>query len=319
MKPHFGLLFLFLLAVGPRAYTQGGGVLDEAELAFAKETLRVMEVGDRADFKALIHPDVLKRARDEQIDRFLTDGRQLLALAPVPADNLIRQSKRVNISANGQMTIAEAAFPFTLQSSTGTDSTVYINLAFSDRKIVGVSVLPYLFGRRLVTPSHSEPHLNRHSLAYNGIFWFRIWYSSGFESNDYGDRFGYYAVSGDAEKLAKLAVEDHLTKLFTLLNTTPPDSTDFQYLREKAVGDPEYLYLRFRFDRPPYDEFDEFSVYHHLKDEPGKPEPQSRYIEVKHSKKTRYLYDVDRHPELVKVLEAIAYGRYDKYFEPRSM
>ena len=60
-----------------------------------------------------------------------------------------------------------------------------------------------------------------------------------------------------------------------------------------------------------------FSIYYYLSEEPGKSEPMSKYIILKHSKSTRYLLLTSRNQEIVDLLKKITYKKYDKYFETR--
>jgi hypothetical protein len=289
------------------------------EIEFAKTAMKAVQKGDKEELKKLIHEDVLKTVTEKQLDQLMKDGYTLLNTAELPMDSLIQESNNVTIHNGKKIEIAQLSFPFTLKGSSSKDSIVYMNVSVADHKILSMNVNQYPFGRRIIEPSHSEPHLDQHSLSYESINWFRIWYGSGFEKNDYGDRYGYYAVSGDRKKMDKLKIQKELSDLFDLINTTKADSTDFKYLRDESVGQPEYIYLRFKFDNAPYNQFGEFSIYHHLKDQPGKPEPMSKYIIIEHSDKTRYLYLVSKNPEMVELLRKISYNRYDKYFERRWM
>lgn len=289
------------------------------EIALAKKAMVVVKDGNKEELKKLIHEDILKSATEEQIDQLMEHGNRLLNSAELPNDSLIQESNNVNFHNGKKIEIAQLSFPFTLKDLANKDSIVYLNVGVSDNKILAINVNQYPFGRRIIEPKHSEPHLEEHSLEYESINWFRIWYGSGFEKNDYGDRFGYYAVSGDKKKMDKLKIQPELTELFDLLNSTKPDSTDFKYLRDETIGDPEYIYFRFKFDNSPYDQFGEFSIYHHLKDEPRKADPMSKYIIIKHSDKTRYLYSIENNPDMVELLKKLTYKRYDKYFERRWM
>lgn len=289
------------------------------EIEFAKRAMGIIKESNMEEFKLLIHEDILKRTKEEQLEQLINQGNQLLSIAQLPDDSLIQQSNDINIQNGKRMKVAKLSFPFTLKNSLDKDSIVYMNIGVSDNKILGIYVNEYPFGRRIIEPKESEPHLKKHSINYESINWFRIWYGSGFEKNDFGDRFGYYAVSGNQKKLDKLKIQTELSQLFELINTMNPDSIDYNYMRKESLGDPEYIYLRFKFDNDPYDKFGEFTIRHNLKDQPGKPEPMSKYITIKHSNKTRYLLSVEKNPEIVELLKKITYKRYDKYFERRWM
>jgi len=287
------------------------------EIEFAKKAMQIVSEGDKEALKSLIHSDILKKAKDEQIDLLIEQGQNLLKLAEIPNDSLIQQSNKVHYAFWKKIELAELSFPFTLKSVAGSDSIVYFNIGVSDNKILAITIYEYPFGRRLIEPEHSEPHLEKHSLSYSAINWFRIWYGAGYQENEYEDGYGYYAVSGDKSRIDKLNIETELSSLFQLINNVEIDSTDFKYLRNKHKGDPEYIYLRFQFDNQPYNDFGEFSIYFYIKEEPEKPEPLSDYIILKHSNKTRYLLKKENNPKIVELLKRITYRKYDKYYEKR--
>jgi len=287
------------------------------EIEFAKKAMQVVKTGNKEELKSLIHSDVIKRAKDEQIDLLIKQGQELLAAAEIPNDSLIQQSNKVNYSFGKKVKIAELSFPFTLKSTADEDSIVYFNIGVSDNKILMINVYEYPFGRRIIEPKHSEPHLEKHSLSYDAITWLRIWYGSGYQENEYENGYGHYAVSGDKEKVDKLNIENELSQLFELINTTKVDSTDFKYLRDDTNGDPEYIYLRFSLNNEPYNGFGESSIYYYLSEEPGKSEVSSDYIILKHSGKTRYLFKKENNPQMVELLKKITYKKYDKYYEKR--
>lgn len=320
MKYRIQLILFLLISITTQSCGQLEMNFDNSEeIDFAKKAMLVVKNGNKEELKTLIHADILKRATDKQLDQLIDHGQRLLNSAKLPNDSLIQESNNVNFQNGKKIKIAQLSFPFTLKNKENIDSIVYMNVGVSDNKILAMNVNEYPFGRRIIEPKKSEPHLQQHSVNYESLNWFRIWYGSGFEKNDYGDRYGYYAVSGDKKKMDNLNIQLELSQLFNLINTTQPDSTDFKYLRDESIGDPEYIYLRFKFDNPPYDKYGEFSIYHHLKDEPGKTEPMSKYITVKHSDKTRYLYSIEKNPEMVELLKKITYKRYDKHFERRWM
>lgn len=311
-------LTFFLISLIGQSCAQKNMKFDNTEeIEFAKKAMQVIKTGNKEELKSLIHSDVIKRAKDEQIDLLIKQGQDLLAAAEIPNDSLIKQSNKVNYSFRKKVEIAELSFPFSLKSSMGEDSIVYFNIGVSDNKILMINVYEYPFGRRIIEPKHSEPHLEKHSLSYDAITWLRIWYGSGVQENEYENGYGHYAVSGDKEKIDKLNIENELSQLFELLNTTKADSTDFKYLRDKTNGDPEYIYLRFSLNNEPYNRFGESSIYYYLSEEPGKPEVSSGYIILKHSGKTRYLFKKENNPKMVEVLKKITYKKYDRYYEKR--
>lgn len=287
------------------------------ELITAKKAISFIESSQLDSLKEMFPSEILKSAKDSDWEDIMVNGRKAIESNNMPPDSLVEISNTININNGVKQIFAKLSFPFII-SDVGSQK-MYINLITSQGKLYGLNVGEHPFGMRFIEPNHNESHLDQHSVKYESINWFRIWYGSGFEKNDYGDRFGYYAVSGDKQKIDKLKIDRELTEFFYLINSTKPDSIDFKYIEDKSTGNPEYIYLRFKFNNSPYNRFGEFSIYHHLKDEPGKTEPMSKYITIKHSDKTRYLYSVKKNPKMVELLKKITYNRYDKYFERRWM
>lgn len=287
------------------------------ELITAKKAISFIENSELDSLKKMFPYEILKSEKDIEWEDIMINGSKAIESNNMPPDSLVEISNTINVDNGVKQIFAKLSFPFVTNNEDA--QKMYINLITSQGKLYGLNVGEHPFGLRIVEPEYKEPHLNQHSVSYEAINWFRLWYGSGFTKNDYGDRYGYYAVSGDKEKMEKLSIQLELTQLFNLINTTTPDSTDFKYIREKSIGDPEYIYLRFKFDNAPYNKFGEFSIYHHLKDEPGKIEPMSKYITVKHSDMTRYLYLVEKNPKMDEILKTITYKRYDKHFERRWM
>jgi len=285
------------------------------ELITAKRAIKFIETSQLDSLKNMFPTEMANATKESIWEDIMTNGSKAINLYTMPPDSLVKISNTINLNNGSKQIVTKLSFPY--YSKEMKSKKTYINLATSEGKLYGLNVGDYPFGMRIVEPKHSEPHLDNHSLSYESIKWFRIWYGSGFEKNDYGDRFGYYAVSGEKKTLKELNIEPELFQLFELINKTKPDSIDFKHLRDEAVGDPEYIYLRFKFDKTPYDKFGEFSIYHHLKDEPGKTESMSKYIIVKHSEKTRYLFLVDKNSKFSELLKKITYKIYDKYFERR--
>jgi len=159
-------------------------------------------------------------------------------------------------------------------------------------------------------PKQRIPHLDSVCLEYDDITWFRIWYGAGVNANEYGDSYGYYAVSGRKRKLDRIEVQGVLTNIFSLLCEAKIDSTDYKQNDDGRNGTPEHIYLRFKFDSPPYNKFGEISLECILNEEPGEEEELGDFINVKHSKNTRYLYRKENNPDLVQMLKVLAYRDY---------
>lgn len=286
---------------------------NDKELLTAKKAIKFIEQDQLDSLKSMVPQKILATTPDSIWGYLITKGQKAINQSNLPNDSLVQISNTINIMEGKRQTFAKMSFPFTNES----EATTYINIVTSENQVFGLNVGDYPFGRRLVEPEHSEPHLSQHSIDYNSINWFRIWYGSGFKKNEFGGSYGYYAVSGDKEKLDQLEVEPILSEIFELINSGKIDSTDFNYIRPESNGDPEYIYLRFKMTNEPYREFGEFTIHYTLEEESGKPEPLSEYITVKHSQKTRYLYRASDNPRLVEKLKELTYRDYGRLKERR--
>ena len=281
---------------------------NEADLLTAKKAIGFIEDSQLDSLKAMFSNKIVAATDDKVWENIIIQGKKAINLSIMPPDSLVKISSTVTLNNGSQQVFTKLSFPYGIQRED--TKKKYININTSKGLLFGLFISDYPFGMRIIEPKHSEPHLAKHSLSYNQINWFRIWYGSGYQHNKYGGRYGYYAVSGDKKKLDKLGIEKEMSNLFTLINNAKIDSIDFKYLRDKDIGDPEFIYLRFKFDNDPYKNFGEFSIYYYLSEEPDKQEIMSKYIILKHSNKTRYLLLKDDNPEIVKLLESIAYRKY---------
>lgn len=271
---------------------------------------------DRVDsLKQMVPPDVLALTKEENLITILNDCKILLNNSLYPKDSQII-IKYSTIFRNGKkIQISKLSFPFI--NINIPDSIRYINISVSDNLAYSLGVNDFPYGFHFVEPKYTEPHLSTHKLDYNSINWFRIWYESGFKDNEYGDSYGYYAVSGDKNKLDKIGIKNLVSDLFTLINNSKIDSTDIKYIDDDPSGNGEFIRLRFKFNNLPYSKFGECTILSILEDEPGKNSIFRDYIIFKHSEKTRYLYSKSSNPELVAKLSELAYREYGKFQESR--
>ncbi len=285
------------------------------ELVTAKKALKFIEHNQLDSLKSMFPEKIIENATDSIWQELMSKGQTAILKSNFPSDSLVQITNTINIIDGKRQVFARLSFPFTNQTSK--DSTKYINLITSENQLHGLYIANYPFGLRIIEPEHNEPHLSRHSANYESVSWFRIWYGSGFKKNKFGGSYGYYAVSGDKEKLNKLEIKPVLTELFDLINSAKIDSTDFNYMSPDRNGNPEYIYLRFKMNNEPYKNFGEFTVYYTLEEEEGKPEELSEFIIVKHSEKTRYLYKKSDNPLLVDKLKELTYRDYGRHQETR--
>ena len=286
---------------------------NEPGLLTAKKAILFIEQNQLDSLKSMFPEKIIARATDSIWRDLMEKGQKAISESNFPSDSLVQISSTINILENKKQTFTKLSFPFTNKKNSG----MFINIITSENQLYGLDVGDYPFGRRIIEPEHSEPHLTKHKIDYNSINWFRIWYSSGFKKNEFGDSYGYYAVSGDKEKLDKLEIKPILSEIFELINSAKIDSTDFNYLRPERNGDSEYIYLRFKILNETNNNFGEFEIYYTLEEEKGKPEELSDFITVKHSKKTRYLYKKTDNLRLVEKLKKLTYKDYGRHQETK--
>jgi len=286
---------------------------NDSELLTAKKAIKFIEQNQLDSLKSMFPERIIATATDSIWSDLMAKGQKAISESKFPYDSLVQISNTINIIEGKKQTFAKLSFPFTNEK----DSTKFINIITSENQLYGLDVGNYPFGMRIIEPKHSEQHLSNHNIDYNSINWFRIWYGSGFKKNEFGDSYGYYAVSGDKAKLGKLEIKSILSEIFELINSAKIDSTDFNNLQPELNGDSEYIYLRFKMLNEPYKDFGEFTIYYTLEEENGKPEELSDFITVKHSEKTRYLYKKSSNLRLVEKLKELTYKDYGGHQETR--
>lgn len=103
--------------------------------------------------------------------------------------------------------------------------------------------------------------------------------------------------------------------VFDNINIADIDSIDYKFLKEGLVGDPESIYLRFKFRNKKYKDLEEFQIFCFFEEESNKKELMSDYIIIKHTAKTRYLLLKAKNEKLVEALKELAYYDYKDYYE----
>lgn len=323
MKKHlkFGLLTVLigLLMTGCKfSYTEPSekttDLGDNSSILIAKKSLRYIQENKTDSLKGLLNSKVLKMAKPEQIDWLMREGKLVLDNYEYPNDTSVLKSQKTNYSMGGKQVIEMFSFPF--QSKVHKDSVKYFHITITDNEIYRLLLNDYPPGMRIIEPKHSEPHKGKINMQTDNLKWFRIWYDGGvYNKKRFKNETGFYAVSGDNQKLDEIGVKDKFQKLFNLINAAEFDSLDFKYLREDEVGDPEWIYLRMRFNNEEYKNLGEFEISYFIKEEQGKKEIMSDYIILKHTDKTRYLMRKDKNQDIIKILTEIAHCDYEDYYE----
>jgi len=280
----------------------------------AKKALRYIETEKTDSLLSLLNSSVRQKVKQEQIDWLIREGKNAIQNSLFPNDTSVLISKSVNLSLTGKKEIEMLSFPF--QSKVHRDSVKYFHFTITDNEIHRLLLNDYPPGMRIIEPKHNEPHIENLNLIADNIRWFRIWYEDGSKINKrYGTNTGYYAVSGDKDKLRTIGIQGLIQDIFDLINNAKPDSTDFKYLREEEKGDAEWIYLRLKFDNPEYKNLGEFEIACFLDEEEGKKEIMSDYIIFKHTDKTRYLFLKDKNQKLVDKLRELGQRDYGKHYE----
>jgi major membrane immunogen (membrane-anchored lipoprotein) len=317
-------LGLFIILVGllmtacKFSYTEPSekstGLSNNSSFLIAKKSLRYIQENKTDSLKGLLNSKVLKMTKLEQIDWLIREGKIVLDNYEYPNDTSVLKSQQTNYSVGGKQLIEMFSFPF--HSKVHKDSVKYFHVTIADNEIYKLLLNDYPPGMRIIEPKHSEPHKDKLNMQTDNLKWFRIWYDGGaYNKKRYKNENGFYAVSGGKEKLEEIGIKDKFQELFNLINTAKFDSLDFNFLGEAEVGEPEWIYLRLRFNNEEYNNLGEFEVSYFIKEEQGKKEIMSDYIIFKHTDKTRYLMRKDTNQEIVKILTDIAHFDYGDYYE----
>lgn len=299
------------------SYNSGGENSSESGDTYAidlsKKALKYISENNRDSLNGLINSDVLKKAKPEQLEWLIREGQEIIKNYIYPDDTSLIISKSVNYSLTGKKVIENMSFPF--QSKIYKDSLKYFHITVSDNEIYRLTLNDYPPGLRFVEPER-KPHLSNFNLQTDNIIWFRIWYADGAKiDKEYGNKRGYWVVSGDKDYLTKIGVKKKFQEVFNLINTAEFDSLDYKLWNEDENGDPEYIYLRFKFNNKEYEDMGEFTIYYILDEEDGKKEILSDYIVFKHSGNRRYKLLKEKNPIIVKMLKEIAHYNYSGYYE----
>jgi hypothetical protein len=105
--------------------------------------------------------------------------------------------------------------------------------------------------------------------------------------------------------------------MLLILNAAKFDSTDFKQMNSHTTGNPEWIYLRFKFKNIEYSNLGEFNIIYCLTEETGISENNFDYIILIHSESTRYFIKKDKYPELMNTLMTIARKDYGNCLERR--
>lgn len=312
-------LIIFLLSACRFGYNEPPKNVTDNEgdtgLSIAKQSLQFIHQHYPDSLRGLFNSRVNKITKPEQLDRLIREGQQVLNEYYFPNDTSILVSQTTNYSTTtGKSIIRTFTFPF--QNKTYMDSLKYFHITVVNNKILKLILSDYPPGLNIIEPKNTEPHLDTLNLQVYNLKWFRIWYDDGSKINKkYFFNTGFYAISGDKDKLIKIGMDSQFQEIFNLINSAKFDSLDFKYLDDIEVGDPEYIGLRLAFDNEEYKNLGEFKISYFIDEEDGKKEIMSDYIVIKHTEKTRYLLLKHKNPELVEKLTEIAHHDYGKYYE----
>jgi hypothetical protein len=167
--------------------------------------------------------------------------------------------------------------------------------------------------------SIKSPHLKKLELDIDQVKWFRIWYGAGHENNNYGDKYGYYAVSGRNAKLKKCDLYSDLNVILDSIKTIKFSATDYYDLGMNIDGDDEFVSIRLKFKNKPYSKMGEFELYYAFSADTLDHDSKTDYIILGHSDYTRYLIKKEDHPALVQLFERLTYREYGDCMELRMM
>lgn len=358
----------FILLFGINPLVQGQESNNQA-LIVAKEVLSYLREGNADKILSALDKRVIEQGvTKEQIDELVKQGKIIIDEYHFPSDSEIKLSEQFFITVEGtEHKIDHYDFPFI--SKQNKDSVKHILISIFDKEsTVRLFISDDMWGRKIIEPSYSEPHLENFNLQFKDVSWFRIWYSNGYKNDRIIKGKDYYAVSGgkfnsdnivsnkillaidsisNSDKIPAIEKEESIkylkeiyeqinsslsnlnneysikdpkindlfSELFNCVNTASIDSTDYKYLDEDKIGDPEWISLRFKIDNPDYKDLGEFKISCFWNEGINKNNILSEYIIIKHSDKTRYLLSKNKNPKLLTALRKIADHDYEKYYE----
>lgn len=278
----------------------------------SEKFLSLMKKGDRDSAIRMFYPKVIETTSEEIMNLIFTDGYAILNNSKYPGEARITSSRSYTTFESKDVAFNIYDYPF-IYNDGKLRRVFYMRVMVSDDKqIIGYTYSENnIANEGIIEPENNEPHLEKLNLQTDNISWLRIWYESGFKDKNKFFGKNYYAISGKRDVFDKLNNQKQFEELFELINNAHADSTDFRYLRKDRLGNPEWIYLRFKFDNEEYSNLGEFEIYCYLDEDTSDPkEILSDYIIVKHTDKTRYLFLKKKNQALLKKLKQIADNKY---------
>ncbi|MDW3649496.1 MAG: hypothetical protein R8P61_20670 [Bacteroidia bacterium] len=279
----------------------------------ANKALELIRNAQFDSLKKQLDPQFLSQYKPEKLDTILQEAKVILDSSIYPKESEIIITNSYLQTESGEKEGILFGFPFEQMGEENSRSIFQIIVI--REKIHGLGVLTFPSDLALIDPPQAEPHRTNFDLQTKDLSWFRIWYDGGmWDNKKYENREGYYAVSGSRRELINTGIDTKFQEVFDLLNKADFDSLDVRQVSDNQIGDPEWIYLRMKFEGENED-LKGLELSYFIKEEKGKEQSSSGYIILAHNYYTRYLLRAEKNPELVRLLTEIGRHDYTGYFE----
>jgi hypothetical protein len=287
--------------------------------AICENALSRIKEKDYSDFRSLFHVAVIKNANDSLIRQLVDQGADFIKKYGLPPKEMVVVKHQTSFVKDGQVQIILLDYPFPAPKEKYTMPDRVISFGFIEKygmdSLSSFNIKDYAASDSIMTARMPKiPFLEKLEFNSKDISWFRIYYSRGNLEKKIGNEEGVFAVSGDKDKLESLKIEAELKKIFSLLEKTQIEKTNYKYGGSpKCNGKPEYVYYRFKFNNPPIEKFDELTIKVVIEEE--KEIKEDDFIFVSHNQMNRYYISKSKNPELFRLLKELAYKDYGDKLE----
>ena len=308
------LLFLLLIIVYSKCNAQTKDTYIICENALEK-----IKAKDYQGFKNMFHTAVIKNANDIGIQKLVDQAAEFINKYGIPAKEMIMVKNQITYTQEGPVQILSLDYPFPAPKEKYTMPERVISFGFTEKfgmdSLSSFNIRDYAASDSMMTTNMRKiPFLEKLSFNEEDISWFRIYYSKGKTNKNIGNEDGVFAVSGNNIKLAAINITENIEKIFALLEKAEIEKTNYKYGGAfRNNGNPEYIYYRFRFNKPVIENLDELTIYTVIEEEKGVKEDD--FIVVSHSQMNRYFISKSKNPELFNALKELAYKNYGNALE----
>ena len=310
-------LFFMLILILPSILNSQISIDKQYEISL--KAIEAIRQNDIDGFKELIDEDLFAETDSEVFNEFMNSSSDLLSkydtLAPKEllvmgfSETFYKRKVIDLITLNFQ-------FPPPRKQTMFSDQNLVFIFSedINKDKIVGFKIIDYTISQKEREEDAKKiPHLSSLSLQKENIKAFRFWYDKGPVDNEFGNKDGVYALSGNKKTLKKANIDDLVSEILELINNAEIDSTDIHVkMRGPGYGKSEFFSLKMEFNDPKYKYLGEFRVTAIFTEEKGFEEINKDYLVIRHSRSHRYFIRLDKN-ELLKKVSSNWFQRIDVF------